>query len=80
MSRHRAIRKLDYDELLDDTEAEGDLTLLQAEQLDKAVDEITRRLGGNVSIKEVRDTAWYYYFDVDKATNYLLGMSVLQWF
>lgn len=73
MSRHRNVRNLDYDELLDETES-TDMTPQQAEQLDKAVDEISQCLGSSFSIKEIRDTAWYYYFDVEKSTNYLLGI------
>jgi elongation factor 1 alpha-like protein len=73
MSRHRDVRNLDTDALLDD-EAGGDaMSPEEAEKLDQAVDAITERIGDGFSIKEVRDTAWYYYFDVDQSTNYLLG-------
>lgn len=26
-----------------------------------------------ITLKEIRDTVWYYYFDVEKSINYLLG-------
>ena len=34
-------------------------------------------LGPEVSItdKEIEDSLWHYYYDVDKAVNYLLGMT-----
>lgn len=76
MSRHRAVRNLDYDDVLDEASAEGQMTPQQADSLDRAVDLITQRLGEGFNLKEVRETAWHYYFDVDKSTDYLLG-SVL---
>ena len=76
MSRHRNIRNLDYDELLDDEAAEDEISAEDNAQWDRSVDEITRRLGAeSFQVSDVRDAAWHYYFDVDKATNYLLRMA-----
>lgn len=75
MSRHRDVRNLDYDELLDDEAGNGEMTPQELERLDAAVEAITQRLGDGFSLKEIKDTAWYYYFDVDQSTNYLLGMA-----
>ena len=74
MSRHRAIRNLDYNDVLDEASTDNQMTPNEAESLDKAVDEIVKRLGDGFKLEDVRDTAWYYYFDVDKSTNYLLGI------
>lgn len=74
MSRHRDVRNLDYDELLDDEAGGNDMSPAEIERLDQAVDAITARLGSGFSMSEVKDAAWYYYFDVDQSTNYLLGI------
>lgn len=73
MSRHRDVRNLDYDELLDDEAATNEMSREESDRLDAAVEAITNRIGDSFSLKEVQDSAWYYYFDVDQATNWLLG-------
>lgn len=68
------MRNLDYDELLDDEAATNEMSPEESDRLDAAVDAITARIGDSFSLKEVQDSAWYYYFDVDQATNWLLGI------
>ena len=31
--------------------------------------------GGGLSDKDIKDSLWYYYFDVEKTVEYLLGAS-----
>lgn len=39
-----------------------------------AIEDVKAMLGGaNISVKEIEDAVWYYYFDVDKAASYLIG-------
>lgn len=72
MSRHRNVRNLDYSDLLDDEADADEVTAEDAERLDRAVEKITERLGSDFTLDEIKDTAWYYFFDVDKSTDYLL--------
>lgn len=75
MSRHRDVRNLDYDELLEDESGNGEMTPAELDRLDQAVDAITQRIGSEFSLQEVKDAAWYYYFDVDQSSQYLLGTA-----
>lgn len=77
MSRHRDVRNLDYGELLEDEAAADEMSPEESNKLDAAVVAITNRIGDSFSLKEVQDSAWYYYFDVDQATNWLLGKQCL---
>lgn len=72
MSRHRDVRNLDYDQLLDDEAGANELSPADTVRFDRAVEDITERLGTGFNLEEIKETAWYYYFDVDKSTDYLL--------
>lgn len=76
MSRHRNVRNLDYDELLEDDSGAGEISPADAEKLDRAVDEIIAIIGNDFAIEDVKDAAWHYYFDVEQSMNYLLGEFV----
>ncbi|KAG0044246.1 HBS1-like protein [Gryganskiella cystojenkinii] len=79
MSRHRNVRNLDIDDVLDDGYDENDyaeeqtMTTEEQAQMTDATEEVKTMLGGaKVSIKEIQDALWYYYFDVDQAAVYLI--------
>ncbi|KAF9423335.1 HBS1-like protein [Podila epigama] len=78
MSRHRNVRNMDIDDELDDGYDEDDYaeeTMTEEEriQMADAVEDVKAMLGGaKVSIKEIEDAVWYYYFDIDKAASYLI--------
>ncbi|KAF9347262.1 hypothetical protein BGX26_001248 [Mortierella sp. AD094] len=79
MSRHRNVRNLDLDDVLDDGYDEEDyteeqpMTEEQQAQMADATEEVKAMLGSaKVSIKEIQDAVWYYYFDVNKAAVYLI--------
>lgn len=47
---------------------------LLAAQMSDAVEDVKAMLGGaKISLKEIEDAVYYYYFDVDKAASYLIG-------
>ncbi|KAF9920366.1 HBS1-like protein [Linnemannia zychae] len=76
MSRHRNVRNLDLDEVLDDGYDDDDyydMTLEEQEQMADATEDVREMLGNaKVSIKEIQDALWNFYFDVDQAAVYLL--------
>lgn len=47
-------------------------------QMAEATEEVKTMLGGaKVSIKEIQDALWYYYFDVNQTAAYLVGECLL---
>jgi len=47
-------------------------------QMADATEDVKAMLGSaRVSIKEIQDALWYYYFDVDQTVSYLIGESSL---
>ncbi|KAG0276328.1 HBS1-like protein, partial [Linnemannia gamsii] len=79
MSRHRNVRNLDLDDVLDDGYDDEDYTEEQAmtaeeqAQMADATEDVKAMLGSaKVTIKEIQDALWYYYFDIDQAAVYLL--------
>ncbi|KAG0096859.1 HBS1-like protein [Podila epicladia] len=79
MSRHRNVRNMDLDDELDDGYDEDDyiedtpLTADEQAQMADAVEDVKAMLGGaKISLKEIEDAVYYYYFDVDKAASYLI--------
>jgi hypothetical protein len=84
MSRHRTYRNYDYQVELDDFDAsdyedtaEGGLEVLSLEDQQRLRDSreaVLRVLGGSansIPVKEIDDTLYYYYFDVDQSVQYL---------
>ncbi|KAF9096396.1 HBS1-like protein [Mortierella sp. GBA35] len=79
MSRHRIVRNLDLDDVLDDGYDDDDyaeeqpMTAEEQAQMADATEDVKAMLGNaKVSIKEIQDALWYYYFDIDQAAVYLL--------
>ncbi|EPY53838.1 elongation factor 1 alpha like protein [Schizosaccharomyces cryophilus OY26] len=74
MSRHRNIKNLDLAEYdYEDEPAQEELTDEQEEQFREAIAAVQETLDGlPVTTKEIADTVWYYFFDVEKSINYLL--------
>ncbi|KAF9341803.1 HBS1-like protein, partial [Linnemannia elongata] len=79
MSRHRNVRNLDIDDVLDDGYDDEDyaeeqtMTAEEQAQMADATEDVKSMLGSaKVTIKEIQDALWYYYFDVDQAAVYLL--------
>ncbi|KAF9114640.1 HBS1-like protein [Mortierella sp. AM989] len=79
MSRHRDVRNLDLNDVMDDGYDEEDyaeeqpMTEEEQAQMADATDEVKRMLGGaKISTKEIQDALWYYYFDVNQAAVYLI--------
>ncbi|PWA00234.1 hypothetical protein BB558_003734 [Smittium angustum] len=75
MSRHRAVRNLDYEQELY-SEEEYDQEEKSEEDLEKlasGLKAIKQILGKDpkISDKEITDTLWYYYFDQEKTVSYL---------
>ncbi|CAF9916930.1 Hsp70 suppressor, GTPase facilitates ribosomal subunit dissociation [Imshaugia aleurites] len=81
MSRHKLVKALDLDEELDDFDggAESDygeeIGAEDKEQLRVGTARVRDVLGPGVSIRdrEIEDSLWHYYYDVDKTVDYLLG-------
>ncbi|KAF9189708.1 HBS1-like protein [Haplosporangium sp. Z 767] len=78
MSRHRNVRNLDIDDVMDDGYDEDDydentMTAEEQVQMANATDEVITMLGDSkVSTREIQDALWYYYFDVDQTVVYLI--------
>ncbi|KAG0223816.1 Hsp70 suppressor, GTPase facilitates ribosomal subunit dissociation [Actinomortierella wolfii] len=83
MSRHRNVRNMDLDDVLDDGYDEEDymeepaMTEEEQAQMAEATEDVLEMLGNTrVSIKDIQDALWYYYFDVDQAVSYLAAKKV----
>lgn len=70
---------MDLDDELDDGYDEDDytedtpMTADEQAKMSDAIEDVKAMLGGaNISVKEIEDAVWYYYFDVDKAASYLI--------
>ncbi|KAI8394258.1 uncharacterized protein BYT42DRAFT_487140 [Radiomyces spectabilis] len=84
MSRHRNVRNLDIDEVLDEDEFvddydenELDETQLSNEDLDnleEGLSYIYSVVGENVPVSatEIKEALWYYYFDREETVNWVL--------
>ncbi|KAG2202155.1 hypothetical protein INT46_005793 [Mucor plumbeus] len=86
MSRHRAVRNLDIDDILDEDEYESeydenqiDETEISNEDLDKLDDGLAyvySIIGEDtiLTAKEIKEALWYYYFDREETIDWALGM------
>ncbi|KAG9246850.1 P-loop containing nucleoside triphosphate hydrolase protein [Calycina marina] len=85
MSRHRLVKNLDLDNELDDFEGgkdyddtEEEISEADKEHLRAGTLEVKEMLGdaaNQVSEKEIQDSLWHYYYDIEKTVNYLLGVA-----
>ena len=77
MSRHKFVKALDLDEELDDFDGGQESADVydpnQDTQMREALAEARAFLGGDFQDKDIQDSLWYYYYDVEKAVNYLVG-------
>ncbi|KAF1796536.1 hypothetical protein FB192DRAFT_1404960 [Mucor lusitanicus] len=85
MSRHRAVRNLDIDDILDEDEYESeydenqlDETEISNEDLDKLEDGLAyvySVIGEDtiLTASEIKEALWYYYFDREETINWALG-------
>ncbi|KAI8334735.1 hypothetical protein BC941DRAFT_472662 [Chlamydoabsidia padenii] len=84
MSRHRAVRNLDLDDVLDedqlDTEYdenqldESQLSNEDLDALEEGLDYVYGVIGQDVPLTdvEIKEALWYYYFDKDETVNWAL--------
>ncbi|KAI9476270.1 MAG: hypothetical protein EXX96DRAFT_293848 [Benjaminiella poitrasii] len=85
MSRHRAVRNLDIDDILDEDEYESEydenqldeneLSNEDLDKLDEGLAHIYSVIGEDtiLSAKEIREALWYYYFDTEETIEWALG-------
>jgi elongation factor 1 alpha-like protein len=83
MSRHQAVRKLDYSEVLDEYEGYGyeeednannALSAEDQKAMAEGTTAVRTALGAEstkVTTEQIQEALWYYYFDVDKSVVYL---------
>ncbi|WYZ37875.1 hypothetical protein EsH8_II_001381 [Colletotrichum jinshuiense] len=82
MSRHQAVRNLDYDEALDEYEGddyeeenEGDqLSAEDREAMTQGTEAVQAILGpeaSKVTQQQIHDALWHYYYDIEKTVSYL---------
>lgn len=86
MSRHRAYQNYDYQNDLDEYEGgysdedEGEqLSPEDQAQMNEATTEVQRALGNEaskVTVKQIQEALWHYYYDVDKSVTYLLSKYI----
>lgn len=86
MSKSR-VKSFAYEEDYDDDfaeeeyeEAAPELTDEDREQLEQGTKKVREVLGTAVSVsdKDIQDSLWHYYYDVEKVVNYILSEHVLQ--
>ncbi|KAM0527048.1 hypothetical protein ACHAP6_002704 [Verticillium nonalfalfae] len=81
MSRHQAVRNLDFEEVLDEYDADDgelgadQLTPEDRDALAKGAEQVRETLGsaaGSLTTQQIHDALWYYYYDIEKTVDYLL--------
>ena len=83
MSRHKLVKSLDLEEELDDYdgaeddtyEEDGELAPEDKEHLRRGTVEVRDTLGLDfpATDREIEDSLYYYYYDVQKTVHYLLS-------
>lgn len=77
MSRHKLVKTLDLDAELDDfdgVEESGDEYDPNEDiRMKAALTDAREVLDSNFTDKEIQESLWYYYYDVEKTVNYLLS-------
>ena len=78
MARHRLVKALDLDDELDDYD--GGYAYEEDTQMQECTAQARALLGNGFTDRQIQDSLWHYYYDVEKTVNYLLGLSVpRQW-
>ncbi|KAL0094235.1 hypothetical protein F4703DRAFT_1006305 [Phycomyces blakesleeanus] len=84
MSRHRAVRNLDLDDVLDDEYDddynenaldETELSNEDLEALDEGLSYVYSIVGDNCPLTdvEIKEALWYYYFDKEETINWAIS-------
>ncbi|KAI0113296.1 P-loop containing nucleoside triphosphate hydrolase protein [Daldinia grandis] len=85
MSRHQAYRNYDYENDLDEYEADGfgdegeELSSEDQAQMNVGTAQVRTALGvesSKVTTKQIQDALWHYYYDVEKSVTYLMTKYV----
>ncbi|KAK0739094.1 hypothetical protein B0T21DRAFT_361924 [Apiosordaria backusii] len=74
MSRHRAVRNLDYDEVMDEFEENLEEEEENRLLMEQGVADVRDALGAEaakVTKTQIEEALWHYYYDVDKSVTYL---------
>ncbi|KAF9876363.1 elongation factor tu gtp binding domain protein [Colletotrichum karsti] len=77
MSRHQAVRNLDYEEVLDEYEGEDyeeEVSAEDREAMAEGIQFVRSSLGSDadkVTIQQIQEALWHYYYDVEKSVSYL---------
>ena len=78
MSRHRFIKNLDLDDELDDFEGEedndADYDPNEDPQMRESLAQARTVLESDFTDREIQESLWHTYYDVDKTVDYLLSM------
>ena len=78
MSRHRFVKALDLDDELEDFDGgqalEDEYDANEDPRMREALANARGFLGDDFKDKEIQDSLWYYYYDVEKTVNYLIGL------
>ncbi|ORZ18623.1 hypothetical protein BCR42DRAFT_307275, partial [Absidia repens] len=85
MSRHRAVRNLDLEDVLDEDQIENDdydenqldesqLSNEDLDALEEGLDYVYGVIGTDIPLTdiEIKEALWYYYFDKDETVNWAL--------
>ncbi|KAL6714445.1 hypothetical protein ACLMJK_007869 [Lecanora helva] len=82
MSRHKLVKALDLSEELDDFDGGDDSDYDEVgtedkEQLRIGTIKVRNIIGDDVSVtnKDIEDSLWHYYYDVEKTVNFLLNQK-----
>lgn len=83
MSRHQAVRNLDYQAELDDydgySEEEDDLSPEDRAAMTQGTIDVRATLGpasSKVTTAQIEEALWHYYYDIDKTVAYLVSKFV----
>ncbi|KAL8870354.1 MAG: hypothetical protein Q9174_003582 [Haloplaca sp. 1 TL-2023] len=83
MSRNKSLKTMELDDELDeydgteyddDYDASDEVTAEDKARLQEGVGQVRSILGSSVHIddKDIEDSLWHYYYDIDKTVNYIL--------
>ncbi|EPB86051.1 hypothetical protein HMPREF1544_07127 [Mucor circinelloides 1006PhL] len=84
MSRHRAVRNLDIDDILDEDEYESEYDENQLDEADISNEDLDKLEDGLAYVysvigedtiltaTEIKEALWYYYFDREETINWAL--------